>query len=89
MVNNKKGGNLSQDIAKLAVPFGLIAAQESLKRYLESSKKTSQKSVSKTTPPKNTTKSTSKHTSKSTPKKPSQNRSRTVGGKSCKNLNSV
>lgn len=87
MVNNKKGGDLSQDLAKLAVPFGLIAAQQSLKNYLDSKK---------TVPKKNNSSKTQTNSKKNTNKKPVntnkktvENKRRTVGGKSCKSLNSA
>lgn len=34
--STKKGGNLSKDLANLSVPFGLILAQKSLEKYLQS-----------------------------------------------------
>jgi len=41
---NKKGGNMTKELAKLSVPFGIVLAQKGLLNYLES-----QKSSKKTT----------------------------------------
>jgi len=58
MQKSKKGGNLTNELSKLTIPFGLVLAQKSLESYLNKKK----------TEP--TKKNTPKQTPKQTPKKP-------------------
>jgi len=56
MTSVKKGGNFSKDLANLSVPFGLILAQKSLEKYLQTKpKKETTKSKKETTKPKKNT----------------------------------
>ena len=57
MQRSKKGGNLTSELSKLSVPFGLVLAQKSLESYLDKkkteSKKTPQPSNKKSPKPSN------------------------------------
>lgn len=39
--SSKKGGNITEDISKLAVPFGIILAKKALEKHLLNVKKSS------------------------------------------------
>lgn len=43
MQKSKKGGNLTSELSKLSVPFGLVLAQKSLESYLDKKKTESKK----------------------------------------------
>ena len=61
MQKSKKGGNLTSELSKLSVPFGLVLAQKSLESYLDKKRtesKTSPKTPNKKTPNKKTPLST-------------------------------
>jgi len=38
MPKSKKGGNLTNELSKLTIPFGLVLAQKSLESYLNKKK---------------------------------------------------
>ena len=38
VATNKKGGNMTKELAKLSVPFGIVLAQKGLLNYLDSQK---------------------------------------------------
>ena len=61
MQKSKKGGNLTSELSKLSVPFGLVLAQKSLESYLDKKRtesKKSPKTPNKKTPNKKTPLST-------------------------------
>ena len=72
--STKKGGNFTEDISKLAVPFGILLAKKALEKHLKTVRKTavkptlSAKSQKNTTPsPKTIKQATSSKKSKNTP----------------------
>lgn len=51
MQKSKKGGNLTNELSKLTIPFGLVLAQKSLESYLNKKKtETTKKNTPKQTP---------------------------------------
>ena len=64
---SKKGGSISSDVAKMAVPFSLLLAKESFQKYLENDKKP--KKEKKTSEKKTSEKKTSEKKKKETKKR--------------------
>jgi hypothetical protein len=67
MQKSKKGGNLTSELSKLSVPFGLVLAQKSLESYLDKKRTESKKT------PKSSNKKTPKSSNKKTPKSSNKN----------------
>lgn len=61
---SKKGGSISSDVAKMAVPFSLLLAKESFQKYLENDKKPNKEKKEKKTSEKKTSEKKKKETKK-------------------------